>query len=1058
MTAARAFLKDREEAVVLAATFDAAARFCHESTISTGLHRATLLQFAAELARPAMAELGLAPVGILGLEALAARSIYESSRHGELHYFREVAGLPGFPRALSRTLRELRMAGVRPAELAESGEPGRDLAKLLARYEGELEQRRLADLPRIFELATESAARADAPPPLHRCLALPIVLLDAPLESRMHALFFAALAGQSPAVLAAVIPNGTDPDAILQTYFPNAAFEDLDAPSRERTGTLEHLRHNVFSPFPPPAAQIDGRFEIFSSPGEGFEAVEIARRILKLSREGTPFDRIAVLLRNPERYQPFLEDAFRRARIPAFFTRGTSRPDPAGRAFLALLQCAAEKFSASRFAEYLSLAQVPSAAGETPDWVGPRDEVLAADAPDQPPTPDPQPSAVRAPWRWEKLLVDAAVIGGLDRWERRLKGLEREFQLQIENARRDDDQRRTHLERQLANLKELEQFALPLIALLASLPASAAWDAWIDQLGALAGASLRGPEGVLAVLAELEPMSEIGPVTLEEVAEVLSDRLRFLRRDSADRPYGRVFISSIEESRGQEFSAVFVPGLAEGLFPQRTLEDPLLLDEFRTRISQFLPTRDQRGEEERLRLRLALAAARDRLIASYPRMDAAESRPRVPSFYALELPRALEGRLPEIKEFERRASEAAPARLNHPAPRDPLASIDDAEFDLATLAPLIAATNLDATTGGGRYLVQVNEALARSLRSRWKRWDKSWRDSDGLVTSDSATLQILAQHRLRQRPWSPSSLQRFAECPYQFALHGIFGLRPRDEAEHLEQLDPLTRGALFHEVQFALMNALRDRALLPVTPDRLSEAIALADASLRRIADDYRERLAPAIPRVWASEIEELRTDLRGWLQHVAQNDDEWEPVHFEFAFGLPKSDHRDPASTDRVAELEEGVQLRGSIDLVEKHAARGLRVTDHKTGKRADPVPHFVGGGKLLQPLLYGLAARQILDAPVECGRLLYATQRGGYVAVEIAINDRSRQVLSRLLENIDACIANGFLPPAPLKDACERCDYRPVCGPYEERRFTQYKDRRDERLDVLTEIRGMP
>jgi ATP-dependent helicase/nuclease subunit B len=86
----------------------------------------------------------------------------------------------------------------------------------------------------------------------------------------------------------------------------------------------------------------------------------------------------------------------------------------------------------------------------------------------------------------------------------------------------------------------------------------------------------------------------------------------------------------------------------------------------------------------------------------------------------------------------------------------------------------------------------------------------------------------------------------------------------------------------------------------------------------------------------------------------------------------------------------------------------------------------------------------------------LLYATQRGGYTPVEIKIDDRARQFLQKLLSDIDASIAGGFLPPAPAKDACVFCDYRIVCGPYEERRSGK-KDRRDERLELLTEIRGM-
>src|SRR5207245_9700638 len=95
------------------------------------------------------------------------------------------------------------------------------------------------------------------------------------------------------------------------------------------------------------------------APGEGREAVEIARRILDEARAGTPFDEVAVLLRAPELYASLLEVALRRAGIPAWFARGTSRPDPSGRAFLALLDCALEGLPARRSAEYLSLGQVP---------------------------------------------------------------------------------------------------------------------------------------------------------------------------------------------------------------------------------------------------------------------------------------------------------------------------------------------------------------------------------------------------------------------------------------------------------------------------------------------------------------------------------------------------------------------------------------------------------------------------------------------------------------------------------------------------------------------------
>lgn len=1042
---ATAALSQQPEAILIVGSIAAGDQLAHGLTEGVlGLHRTTVVQWAALQARRYMAEEGLTPAGSLSVEAVAARALHGANLAGDLRYYKPVAALPGFARALARTIQELRLAGVRAEDLVKTGEAGGDLAKLLQRYERELTEARLADLARVFELARAAVEAGDGDPRLGLPRwGLPIVALDIPLESAAHRAFFRAVAEKSPAVVAAVSSGEEIFEEIL-----GVTTEDLDDP--EERGTLAHLRRNLFLAEAGADEAADGAFELFSSPGEGLEAVEIARRMLKLAREGVPFDSMAVLLRSVQRHQPLVEEALRRARIPAYFSRGTLRPDTAGRAFLALLECAAEKCSASRFAEYLSLAQVPAeeSAAEN-EWVAPQDEMLGAVEPrseDEDAGPEASP---RAPARWERLLVDAAVIGGRDRWARRLRGLEREFELRIETASREDQNQRANLERQLEQLRELEKFALPVIEQLAALPASAAWGAWIEQLASLARRTLRRPEAVLSVLAELEPMAGVGPVTLDEVSEVLGERLRFLRAEPPPRRYGRVFVGSIEEARGREFAAVFLPGLAEGLFPQRSFEDPLLLDEFRGKLTALLPTRHDRVEQERLRLQLALGAARDRLIASYPRMDTAEGRPRVPSFYALELPRAIEGRLPKLDDFEHKAQAGAPARLNWPAPADTADAIDDAEYDLAVLG---------RSDKNARYLVEVSATLARSLRGRWKRWNHKWWDADGLIASDPDALQALATHRLTARPWSPSSLQKFAECPYQFALHGILGLKPREEAEPLEQLDPLTRGGLFHAMQFALLADLKKSGSLPVSPRNLAEALQHLDAALDRVAGEYEEKLAPAIPRVWQTGVEDLRTDLRGWLQFVAANEAGWEPLHFEFAFGLPPSEGRDPASTAAEANLEEGVHLRGSIDLIEREAASGaLRVTDHKTGKRPDAIPLYVGGGKLLQPLLYGLAAQRVLGTSVATGRLFYATQRGGYDVVTIQIHEKSRQILARLLANIDASIANGFLPPAPQKDTCERCDYRPVCGPYEEQRFEQEKNRRDERLEALVEIRGM-
>jgi CRISPR/Cas system-associated exonuclease Cas4 (RecB family) len=476
----------------------------------------------------------------------------------------------------------------------------------------------------------------------------------------------------------------------------------------------------------------------------------------------------------------------------------------------------------------------------------------------------------------------------------------------------------------------------------------------------------------------------------------------------------------------------------------------LLLDVYREQVSRDLAQRHDRDTRERDLLRIAAAAAAKTLTVSYPRVNVDQARPRVPSFYALEVLRAAEGRLPDLREFEKRAAAACAARLDWPAPANPSQAIDNAEYDLAWLR---AANN---ASGSGRYLIEQSAALAASLRTRWKRWERKWADSDGIVGPDAATTAALARHRLRARSYSPSSLQQFAACPYKFLLYAVLGVRPREESVALEQMDPLTRGALFHSAQFEFLGEVKRRKLLPVPEGRLDDLLEISDAVLDRVAAEQAEKLAPAIPRVWENEIEDIRTDLRGWVRHLAAERD-WIPDRFEYAFGLKDhTDHRDPTSTTQEAVILDGIRVRGSIDLVERRSnGDALRITDHKTGKRPENPPVYVGGGAYLQPVLYALAAEQLLKENVESSRLFFCTQRGDYADYRVPVNAEARLRISQVMSAIDQAVENGFLPAAPAKGACAICDYAPICGPYEEQRTAR---KPKDRLEPLTTIRGLP
>jgi superfamily I DNA/RNA helicase len=250
--------------------------------------------------------------------------------------------------------------------------------------------------------------------------------------------------------------------------------------------------------------------------------------------------------------------------------------------------------------------------------VGPVETDAAAASVDEAPVREGQ---LRAPRRWERLLVEAAVIGGRDRWRRRIDGLANEIRLRLSELDEEDETQAATLVRTLDDLTAFSGYAMPLIDLLDNLPSAADWGEWLDQLGALATRALKRPDRVLAALAELTPMGPVGPVMLNEVLIVLERLLLEVAVPPPSQRYGKVFVGPIEAVRGLSFDAVFVPGLAERMFPRKIVEEPILLDALRIQIGGGLTTNQSRLENERLALALAVGAAECRICFSYPRLD-----------------------------------------------------------------------------------------------------------------------------------------------------------------------------------------------------------------------------------------------------------------------------------------------------------------------------------------------------------------------------------------------------------------------------------------------------
>jgi hypothetical protein len=127
---------------------------------------------------------------------------------------------------------------------------------------------------------------------------------------------------------------------------------------------------------------------------------------------------------------------------------------------------------------------------------------------------------------------------------------------------------------------------------------------------------------------------------------------------------------------------------------------------------------------------------------------------------------------------------------------------------------------------------------------------------------------------------------------------------------------------------------------------------------------------------------------------------------------------------------------MRGRIDRIDRlEQGRGYQVVDYKTGRYSDREYEglFVHGTRL-QPMVYGLAAEQLLarhgesGARVAYGAYAFPTGRGFRTVKAIALPDagRTRGVVRLVLD----VVAAGTFPGAATSGPCRRCPLGRACG----------------------------
>ena len=344
----------------------------------------------------------------------------------------------------------------------------------------------------------------------------------------------------------------------------------------------------------------------------------------------------------------------------------------------------------------------------------------------------------------------------------------------------------------------------------------------------------------------------------------------------------------------------------------------------------------------------------------------------------------------------------------------------------------------------------ANPHLARALRFRARRWHlKRWMKDDGLVDPSPAALALAAPP-----PRHPRLLGDRAAGLRRLPVPLLPAQRDRPGAargaEPIEDLDALQRGSLVHRASTPRRTSCArpacSRCAPPTcrprwrcstrrsTPRR--RAARGAGAGHRARVGRRRRPHARGPARVAAPPGRRAvdAVQLRAQLRPAAR----------------PRGRSGQPARAGR-ARLRPAPARR---DRPGRAARRCVRATDHKTGaRRARRL--VIGGGEPCSRCCTRWRWRSCspTDGRLRPAVLLHRArrlQRG-----DVPLDDAARAAVARMAATVTGALDARLSARGAGQGRLHLCDYRTVCGPYEEQR-AQTKDRR--RLEPLVELRRHP
>jgi ATP-dependent helicase/nuclease subunit B len=645
--------------------------------------------------------------------------------------------------------------------------------------------------------------------------------------------------------------------------------------------------------------------------------------------------------------------------------------------------------------------------------------------------------------RMDRCSRAAGVVGGIEQWRARLSSY----------ARRSVERFEPGAPGPAAS--DLQSFVERLYALLNAARKAATW----TELAAWARGSLEEilvPSELRDALAEatdeLAALDRVEPLAATEPrqrCELLHGALEMVLARPAGRG-GRFgtgpVVASMHAVAGVSAEMTIVLGCREGTLPVRPSDDPLLPAPALEHAGAGADL-DRPDERDRRDL-LAVLAASDAVVLTWPRVDLSIGREVLPSRW-LEAPPILVAP-GSVASFARGLAAVASGKT---------AAADVFDFELATLS-VAGVDRLGRQGRQGRqgreahYLLELSD-LSDRLQAESARHRPGLTRFAGDLRAVGGSEPDMAG--VFSGALSPTTLENFALCPFRHFLSHVVRVSPLEAPDEVVSIEARERGSLIHDVlEHYYMPDSTTGA--PGMPPSFGDAEASRLRGLVEAAFERAEAEGKTGKQLfWKVEREKIRRDLERFVAMEAERSraSGATPVAVELSFGRGE----EAPLVIRAASRE--VSFRGQMDRVDVEPDGSVVVIDYKSGgsdSYRDIEKDALGRGRHLQLPIYAKAAAERFppSAPVTgAGQVQSAVNPGStrpgprlraeyrfvsseasFGVVRVELTEALDSALSDVLGVLVSTIEKGCFPPNPGQlrlngyDHCTWCDYNSLCS----------------------------